>query len=881
MSLSLHDLPLASRLLDDALELTQPQLEPWLAALPRVHQHVVPMLRLMLAEHRAPRHSGFMASGPRWLDAADDPAAARAGDLVGPYRLIREIGRGGMSTVWLAERPDGVVKREVALKMPPMSLKCSPQIERFERERDVLALLNHPQIARLYDAGVAPSGQPYIVLEHVDGQPITAACDALALDVPARLRIFLQVLAAVGHAHKHLVVHRDIKPSNVFVGRDGQVKLLDFGIAKLLTASTDAMQASPLTRDGGSALTPRYAAPEQVSGQPISTASDIYSLGVLLYELLAGCVPHADAQRSVADAVNAAMHLDPVRPSLAQTLGDAAATRGIASAERLRSLLAGDLDTIVLKALRKAPGDRYSSIERFTDDIQHYLASQPIAAQPPSLVHRARLFARRHRGATAAGAIGCAVAVMFAALLWRQHALTTAQEARSSAVREFMLDMVEDAEPDDGHADAEVTGRQMVQGALNRAHDRFAAQPQLLGDVLGELGRMFLRFGDEQKAAGALAEAMALLEVHAPRDDPALNKVRAWTAEIALAANDLTRARSLATLARNACTRQDEECAKARAYASFQLAEADTRSGRPQAALQNLHDSVADTARGFGPAHGETAMAWEGLAIVAREAGEMQAADRAIRHALAIAEHAVLRARDRIALVRTQAVIELDLGRSASAQGLLQDLLARTTERGERALQLRLLATAQLALGQPDTARAAADQALALAEAAGTDPEVWFAHQAHARALSQLGQGAAAVAEMRTVIEGLAAAQYAPDSAPMLRAHRFVADMLARQGDLDAAWQEAVPTVAVLARRADLPIELGQLLDLQGGIQRDRGHLAEAARLHQQAHELLSRQLPADHPFLARNALYQERAKGLPTQAPMLSYLTEPNRRTR
>ena len=252
MPLSPAALSLASRLLDEALDLPAAQLEPWFQALPLASQHLLPMLRQMLAEHHAPQNATFMAEGARL--AGDDADAARADDLVGPYRLIRQIGRGGMSTVWLAERPDGVVKREVALKMPPLSLKFSTQIERFERERDVLARLNHPQIARLYDAGVTLAGQPYIVLEHVDGLPLTAACDAAAMSVPARLRTFLQVLAAVAHAHKHLVVHRDIKPSNVFLGRDGQVKLLDFGIAKLLNASTDTLEASQLTREGGCAL---------------------------------------------------------------------------------------------------------------------------------------------------------------------------------------------------------------------------------------------------------------------------------------------------------------------------------------------------------------------------------------------------------------------------------------------------------------------------------------------------------------------------------------------------------------------------------------------------------------------------------------------------
>lgn len=409
--LALDDLPAASRLLDDALDIDPARIELWFAALPAARQHLIPVLRGMLAEYLAPQRAGFMQAGPRLDDSAAGELAVRAGDTLGPYRLVREIGCGGMSRVWLAERLDDVVKRAVALKLP---LKSATQVERFEHECDVLARLNHANIACFYDAGVTPAGQPYIVLEYVAGLPITKACDTHAMDLLTRLRLFLQLLAAVSHAHEHLVVHGDIKPMNVIVGADGQVKLLDFGIAKLLPDPGGGAEATALIQEDGCALTPRYAAPEQLNGWPSSTATDVYALGVLLYELLVGNPPHAGTHGSVAEAMHALMHTDATRPSTVHIDIATAAARGAASADTLHAALADELDAIVLKALRNEPAERYRSVERFAEVLESYLASRPITARQPnpcalSAVVRSACFPQLPSPMRSAGVrLGCA-----------------------------------------------------------------------------------------------------------------------------------------------------------------------------------------------------------------------------------------------------------------------------------------------------------------------------------------------------------------------------------------------------------------------------------------------------------------------------------------
>ncbi len=379
--------PLLSRLLDQALELPPDARDNWLDSLPPAQAALKDQLRELLRSHGHAQTRDFLETTPK-VAASEHTQGAPAttaklmpGMHVGPYVIEEEIGRGGMGAVWRARRGDGVLKRQVALKLPHAGVYARELIERFARERDILAGLAHTHIARLYDAGFDAGGQPFLALEYVPGEPLPKYCDEQRLDVMRRLKLFQQVLRAVRHAHSHLVIHRDIKPTNVIVGPDGLAMLLDFGIAQLVTV--DAPNDAPAEGGHGqfaAALTPEYASPEQIAGQPVSTASDIYSLGVLLFELLTGARPYRLARHSRDELEDAILNHEPARPSQSIRYAGAAEARDCTPAALSRTLR-GDLDIIVLKALKKSPADRYTSADAFLQDIERYLNGEPIAAR--------------------------------------------------------------------------------------------------------------------------------------------------------------------------------------------------------------------------------------------------------------------------------------------------------------------------------------------------------------------------------------------------------------------------------------------------------------------------------------------------------------------
>jgi hypothetical protein len=463
----------------------------------------------LLRQHAAAQTGDFLVTLPKVGDptSAQGPAAAGIvpGTAVGPYIVEEEIGRGGMGAVWRARRSDGAIKRPLALKLPHAGPHSQQLIERFTRERDILGELSHPNIARLDDAGVTDSGQPFLALEYVPGTQLTDYCDELRLDVRGRLQLYLQVLRAVQYAHGNLVIHRDLKPSNIIVTPQGQAMLLDFGIAKLIPDDTDD---SGRTRMGAVALTPEYASPEQIAGKPVSTASDIYSLGVLLFELLTGGRPYRLKRTSRAALEEAILSAEPLRPSTAALNGAAAAARGTTQ-KNLSRMLRGDLDTIALKALEKAPAERYPTVDALARDIEHYLRGEPVSARADGSWYRLVKFVGRHKLPVAActGAALLLIATAAIALIEARSAnagrdRALALSARNEAVTEFIKMLVTES----GGADVPVTVSDMMARSQSLVEAEYAENPDYRAAILALLRK---KQGYREVAPGKTSSGLA------------------------------------------------------------------------------------------------------------------------------------------------------------------------------------------------------------------------------------------------------------------------------------------------------------------------------------------------------------------------------------
>ena len=552
-------------LLDTALELGPAARAAWLAGLGTEQARLSPLLNHLLQAHADISTNDFLRSPPTFVFAQQRVGAALAAQgrasvalaaqaLVGPYRLLHEIGQGGMASVWLAERADGLLHRRIALKLPHPGwgdAAFAPFTDRMARERNILAALTHPHIARLYDAGLTEDGRPYLALEYVDGEPIDRYAAAHGLVLRARIELIVQVARAVAHAHARLVVHRDLKPSNILVDAAGQAHLLDFGIAALVDAQIDdAVPASmpapapapapappgnapaaPLTQSAGRALTPDYASPEQIRGDAIGTASDVYSLGVVLFELLVGARPYRlERGLGAAALVDAIERVQTPRASVATT--DA----------RLRRELEGDLDAILARALAKASGERYVTIDALADDLERHLRGEPVQARPGTRWYRTERWVRRHKletavgvaiivavpaGAAAQAAVLIAIAGGAGAALWQaRKARAQANEAqrqakRAQAVQGFLLDIFRansDKQADPVKARG-ATARELLDLGAQRLETALHDEPEARAEVMQTLGEMYYQLQLDEEAAAIETRRIALLkQLHGAND---------------------------------------------------------------------------------------------------------------------------------------------------------------------------------------------------------------------------------------------------------------------------------------------------------------------------------------------------------------------------
>ena len=555
------DWPRLSGLLDEIMNLPPASREAFIGALTPPDDRLADTLRELLALQAKVETEDFMDDLPVFPGVTDLGAADAAGLVegaeVGPYRLLRAIGEGGMGAVWLAERADGTLKRKVALKLPRLAWAQDLAV-RMARERDILSALEHPNIARLYDAGIDAVGRPWLAIEYVEGRDLAAFCDVGRLDLRARVRLFLQVLDAVQYAHASLVIHRDIKPANILVTPRGEVRLLDFGIARL---EEGAPEGGPdLTRTGVSAMTPRYASPEQVRGGRLAVASDIYSLGVVLHELLTGETPYVLRRESRAELEQAILDADLRVPSRLRATAAAAAARA-ATPERIARELRGDLDAVLLRSLALEPSARYASAAAFRDDLERWLEGRPVAALPPSRLHSLRKFVARNRlavGATAAAALAL-VAVSVVAVLQAQRATRSAAEAqaeaaRANATKEFLLSTYAGADPTiRGGRDA--TAKELLIEAEKQLDTKLNGQLELQAEVLSTVEGLWDRLGEVDRSQAAADRRTELLLTIGKREEAAMSEMSAAETAIKRSAlgdveKKLVRVRSLVDVAK-------------------------------------------------------------------------------------------------------------------------------------------------------------------------------------------------------------------------------------------------------------------------------------------------------------------------------------------
>lgn len=600
------------------------------------------------------------------------------GEVLGAYRILKEIGRGGMGSVYLAERADDEFRKTVALKVIRRGMDTDEIVRRFRSERQILANLDHPNIARLLDGGTTKDGRPYFVMEYVEGRPIDEHCDLEALSIPERLKLFRTVCGAVHFAHQNLVVHRDLKPGNILVMRDGTPKLLDFGIAKLL--GTDVPEG-PFTRLGLRPMTPEYASPEQIRNCPITTASDVYSLGVLLYVLLAGRSPYGQAAKDPEELPRAICEVEPPRPSsvVAQprevSAEMPAGRRRDGEARTLRRRLRGDLDNIIGVALRKEPTRRYASVEQFSADVQRHLDGLPVIARRETLGYVTAKFVRRHKlGMAAAAAIlllivGSGITFLF---LFRK---AVREQERSQRVADFLQDLFAVPNPSRSLGET-ITARQILDRGTKKIATGLEEEPGLKADLLDTMGRVYRSLGLYEQAEKLLTECLTLRREALGNDHP---QVAVSLQNLALLKRDKGDDRAAEPLLRQALDIQKRnDATRTPGYAKGlnDLAALLEARGEYDAA-EALYREVLNLKRSLlGERHEDVARGMHNLASLLHRRGRYDEAEPLYRKALTLRSELLGIAHPEVATTLSNlASLMEDRGDASGAENLYREIL--------------------------------------------------------------------------------------------------------------------------------------------------------------------------------------------------------------
>jgi serine/threonine-protein kinase len=769
------------------------------------------------------------------------------GRTVGRYRLLREIARGGMGTVYLAERADAAYRTHVAIKFVRGSIAAPEVVRRFLAERQILADLRHPNIARLLDGGAADDGTPYLVMEYIDGEPIDDYADHHQLGIRERLALFRKACDAVQHAHGRLVVHRDIKPSNILVAEDGTPKLVDFGVAKLLEPSDAKGQGLTQTAAAGGLLTPAYASPEQVRGEPITTAADVYALGILLYKLLTGSLPYGASTRRGTELARAILEEPPEPPSRARAR--------VVHPDGATEPLDRDLDAILLTALEKEPSRRYPSVERLADDVGRYLDRQPVLARPATRTYRLRKFVSRHRGPVLAG-VGIVLLIVglsayYTARLARERDLALQETRKAAQVTAFLERLFEVSDPSEARG-ATITAREVLDSAVLRLPAELNDQPEVQAALMYTLGKVYASLGLERDARAVLEQGLALrLGTDGEgRPSPAEFLWRLGAAETQLGQFD-----SAAALLGRAITQLDADPGRAKdaVAARVDLVAALRRVGRLDEA-----DSVVREAIDRGRLSGSDTLLAEALnarVSVLLNQGRAVEAEPIAREAWQ--RHVNAKGEDDPVSVTALSNLGQALyqqSRFAEAEPIIRRVLAlRRRVMGDAnpftATAWNNLSALLQAEGRPRDAEEAAREALAIWRRSYGDD-----HERVARAMSNLGSMLRAqgrldeAARMHRDAIAIMTRILPPGHIDIAVAHNNLAHVVEEEGALGEAEAEYRAAIAEMEKGPSAPVtvkatllaNLGRVLDL-------RGRAGEAEQTLREALAVQRESLPATH----------------------------------